>query len=205
MLLRGGTTASLLCRPWCVLISSGMHKAQRPDPMQIQLSHPIAVLLWQGGSLCSCASASQGWGGHLCASCIGAEKIIHWWPWISRVLSISWKNQRRENREESRYFAGLRETGEQVGSCLLGWPVAERWQRKLALRLLMSAFSEQVTKASCCLDSHSIFSLSCGRWQWRSPLPHHHPFSRKVSGNLTPQLLKQDSSKQHPGWRGKGN
>lgn len=112
-----------------------------------------------------------------------------------------WREKQRgkkiKKREESRYFTGLREPGEQVGSCLQGWPDAERWQRKLAQQVLMSARLEQVMKTSCCLDSHSIFSSGPGRWQRRSPLPHHHPFSPKVSGNLTSQLLNLESPKQH--------
>lgn len=97
------------------------------------------------------------------------------------------------------------ESREQAGSCPQGWPGAGRCQRRLAQRLLTPASSKQVTKASCCLDSHRIFSLSCGRWRRRSLLPHRQPFSRKVSGNLTPQLLKRDSSEQHPGGRRKGD
>lgn len=105
--------------------------------------------------------------------------------------------EKQGKREESRYFAVQREPGEQVGSCLQGWPVAERWQRKLAQQVLTSARLEQVMKTSCCLSSHSIFSLGPGRWQLRSLLPHHHPFSPKVSGNLTSQLLNLESPKQH--------
>lgn len=188
----------------CPKVQKG-HKGWIPQPFPSLLSETACCR--NGVAICAPTLLKIRVWVDICVLAPLVQRNIWWWSWFSGVLSTGWKNggKKTKKREESRYFAGLRETREQVGSCLQGWPVAERWQRKLAQQLLTSAFSKQVMKTSCCLDSHSIFSLSRGRRLRRSLLPHHHPFNRKVSGNLTSQLLNLDSPKQHPGWRRKGD